>query len=249
LFAIISDIHANLEALTTVMADIERRGIQHILCLGDIVGYGPNPMECLDIVSKRSRAALMGNHDFAVLFEPFNFNQGAEQASFWTRKQFEEDPDLKRRADRWKFIGNLPVRVRTPEFVATHASPRRPINEYIFPDDIYTNPGKFNSIFDRFEKVCFVGHTHVPGVFLEGPDFYSPDELDYKFELSDEKAIINVGSVGQPRDRDPRASYVVINEKVLEFVRLEYDVKTTVKKVHSIPELDNFLGDRLLDGR
>ena len=249
MFAIISDIHANLEALTTVMADIERRGIQHILCLGDIVGYGPNPMECLDIVSKRSRAALMGNHDFAVLFEPFNFNQGAEQASFWTRKQFEEDPDLKRRADRWKFIGNLPVRVRTPEFVATHASPRRPINEYIFPDDIYTNPGKFNSIFDRFEKVCFVGHTHVPGVFLEGPDFYSPDELDYKFELSDEKAIINVGSVGQPRDRDPRASYVVINEKVLEFVRLEYDVKTTVKKVHSIPELDNFLGDRLLDGR
>jgi len=249
LFAIISDIHANLEALTAVMADIEKRGIQHILCLGDIVGYGPNPMECLDIVAKRSRAALMGNHDFAVLFEPFNFNQGAEQASFWTRKQFEEDPDLKRRADRWKFIGNLPVRVRTPEFVATHASPRRPINEYIFPDDIYTNPGKFNSIFDRFEKVCFVGHTHVPGVFLEGPDFYSPDELDYKFELSDEKAIINVGSVGQPRDRDPRASYVVINEKVLEFVRLEYDVKTTVKKVHSIPELDNFLGDRLLDGR
>ena len=112
--------------------------------------------------------------------------------------------DSARRADRWKFIGNLPVRVKTAEFVAVHASPRRPINEYIFPDDIYTNPGKFVSIFERFEKLCFVGHTHVPGVFLEGPDFYSPDELDYKFELSDEKAIVNVGSVGQPRDRDPR---------------------------------------------
>jgi len=141
------------------------------------------------------------------------------------------------------------VRVRTPEFVAVHASPRRPINEYIFPDDIYTNPGKFVSIFERFDRLCFVGHTHVPGVFLEGPDFYSPDELDYKFELSDEKAIINVGSVGQPRDRDPRASFVVVNDTFIEFIRLPYDVTKTVKKVHDIDDLDDFLGDRLIDGR
>jgi len=248
-FAIISDIHANLEALTVVLAEIDKRQIQHVLCLGDIVGYGPNPMECLDLIAKRSRAALMGNHDFAVLFEPYNFNPGAEQACYWTRRQFEDDPDPQRRADRWKFIGNLPVRVKTPEFVATHASPRRPINEYIFPDDIYTNPGKFGSIFEKFEKVCFVGHTHVPGVFLEGPDFYSPDELDFKYELTDEKAIINVGSVGQPRDRDPRASFVIVNDKTLNFIRLEYDVETTVRKVHAIDALDNFLGDRLLDGR
>ena len=249
MFAIISDIHSNLEALTAVLAEIDREEIQHILCLGDIVGYGPNPMECLDLVARRSRATLMGNHDFAVLFEPYNFNAGAEQASYWTRRQFEDDPDAKRRADRWKFIGNLPVRVKTPEFVATHASPRRPINEYIFPDDIYTNPGKFHSIFDKFEKVCFVGHTHVPGVFLEGPDFYSPDELDFKYDFTDEKAIINVGSVGQPRDRDPRASFVMVSETCVKFRRIEYDVQTTVKKVHAIDALDNFLGDRLLDGR
>jgi diadenosine tetraphosphatase ApaH/serine/threonine PP2A family protein phosphatase len=86
-------------------------------------------------------------------------------------------------------------------------------------------------------------------VFLEGPDFYSPDELDYKFELTDEKAIINVGSVGQPRDRDPRSSFVVVDEQVVEFVRVSYDVDTTVKKVEQIDELDNFLGTRLLDGR
>lgn len=249
MFAIISDIHGNLEALTAVMQEIDRRQIQHILCLGDIVGYGPNPSECLDLVAKRARACLMGNHDFAVLFEPFNFNQGAESACFWTRRQFEEDPDLKRRADRWKYIGNLPVRIRTNEFVATHASPRRPINEYIFPDDIYTNPGKFHSIFERFDRVCFVGHTHVPGVFLEGPDFYSPDELENRFEMTDEKAVINVGSVGQPRDRDPRASFVIVNDNVVEFVRVEYDIDTTVKKVYAIPDLDNFLGDRLRDGR
>lgn len=249
MFAIISDIHGNLEALTAVLAEIHSRKIDHILCLGDIVGYGPNPSECLDLVAKHAKAALMGNHDFAVLFEPFNFNQGAEQACFWTRRQFEEDTDAKRRAERWKFIGNLPVRIRTNDFIATHASPRRPINEYIFPDDIYTNPGKFHSIFEKFDKVCFCGHTHVPGVFLEGPDFYSPDELDHRFELTDEKAIVNVGSVGQPRDRDPRASFVIVDEHALHFIRLEYDVATTVRKVHAIDDLDNFLGDRLLDGR
>jgi len=267
MFAIVSDIHANLEAFTVVLEEIQRRGIEHIVCLGDIVGYGPNPMECLDLVASRCRASLMGNHDFAVLYEPFNFNSGAEAACFWTRQQFENDPDATRRANRWKFLGNLPVRVRTDRFVGVHASPRRPINEYIFPDDIYTNPGKFVSIFERFEHLCFVGHTHVPGVFLEGPDFYSPDELDYKFELTDEKAIINVGSVGQPRDRDPRSSFVVVHDGTppaapadgqpaapasspfIEFVRLPYDVDTTVKKVEAIPELDNFLGTRLLDGR
>lgn len=275
MFAILSDIHANLEALTAVLAEIDRRGINQIVCLGDVIGYGPNPMECLDHVINRCRATLMGNHDFAVFFEPYNFNSGAESACYWTREQFENDPDPVRRAARWAYLGNLPVRVKTNEFVAVHASPRRPINEYIFPDDIYTNPTKFVSIFERFERLCFVGHTHVPGVFLEGPDFYSPDELDYRFELTDEKAIINVGSVGQPRDRDPRSSFVVVHTPgdaslaptdpstsattvsgpkmppggYIEFVRLPYDVETTVKKVEAIAALDNFLGTRLLDGR
>jgi diadenosine tetraphosphatase ApaH/serine/threonine PP2A family protein phosphatase len=249
MLAIVSDIHGNVEAFSTVLAEIERRGVTDIICLGDVVGYGPNPMECLDLVRTRCRASLMGNHDFAVFYEPFNFNSGAEQACYWTRQQFENDPDVARRAERWRHLGNLPVRIKTNEYVAVHASPRRPINEYIFPDDIYTNPTKFVSIFERFERLCFVGHTHVPGVFLEGPDFYSPDELDYRFELTDEKAIINVGSVGQPRDRDPRSSFVLLSETAVEFVRLPYDVETTVHKVEAIDDLDNFLGTRLLDGR
>jgi len=249
MFAIVSDIHANLEAFAAVLAEIDRRKIEHVICLGDVVGYGPNPMECIDLVLQRCRSSILGNHDFAVFYEPFNFNAGAEQACFWTRRCFEEDPDPVRRANRWKFLGSLPVRLKTPEFVAVHASPRRPINEYIFPDDIYTNPGKFVSLFERFERLCFVGHTHVPGVFLEGPDFYSPDELDYRFEVTDEKAIINVGSVGQPRDRDPRSSFVVVNENSIEFIRVAYDVEATVKKIFDIPDLDNFMGTRLLDGR
>src|SRR4029453_16315807 len=156
-----------------------------------------------------------------------NFNAGAEQACYWTRQCFEADADLARRGRRWKFLGDLPVRLKTRQMVALHASPRRPINEYIFPDDIYTNPGKFVAMFERVDRLCFVGHTHVPGVFLEGPDFYTPDELDYRFEITDEKAIINVGSVGQPRDRDPRSSYVVVDNNQVEFGRLSYDVDTT----------------------
>jgi diadenosine tetraphosphatase ApaH/serine/threonine PP2A family protein phosphatase len=249
MFAIVSDIHANLEAFTAVLAEIERRGIQQIVCLGDIVGYGPNPMECLDLVRGRCRASLMGNHDFAVFYEPFNFNSGAEQACYWTRQCFENDPDVSRRAARWNFLGSLPVRIKTAEFVAVHASPRRPINEYIFPDDIYTNPGKFVSIFERFEKLCFCGHTHVPGVFLEGPDFYSPDELDYKFTLANEKAIINVGSVGQPRDADPRSCYVIYDGASVEWRRVAYDVEKTRKQILAIPQLGQHLGDRLLVGR
>lgn len=249
MLAILSDIHGNLEALTAVLAEIDRRGITDILCLGDVIGYGPNPIECMDLVIARCRTCLMGNHDFAVFYEPYNFNAGAESACYWTRQQFDDDPDAARRARRWAFLGSLSVRLRDPRFLAVHASPRRPVNEYIFPDDIYTNAGKFVTLFERIDKLCFVGHTHVPGVFLEGPDFYSPDELEFRYDFGDEKAIVNVGSVGQPRDRDPRSSFVILNETSVEFVRVAYDVQTTVRKVAAIRELDDFLGTRLLDGR
>ena len=250
MLAIVSDIHANLEALGAVFNEIDRRGITQVLCLGDIVGYGPNPVECLDLIRKRAQNTIMGNHDFAVLYEPYNFNAGAEGACFWTRRQFENHSPTAERTQRWKYLAGLPARYEGGRFTAVHASPRKPINEYIFPDDIYTNPGKFTVLFERFEKLCFVGHTHVPGVFLPGPDFYTPEELQGRFTISpDEKAIINVGSVGQPRDRDPRSSFVILHEGHVEFVRLEYDVETTCKKVEAVAELDDFLGARLLEGR
>lgn len=247
--AIISDIHANLEALQAVLADIQTRAVTRIICLGDVVGYGPNPLECIDLVTKKCAFSLMGNHDFAIFYEPYNFNQAAENAAYWTRSQFENDPDIARRNERWKYLGSMPTRMANERFVCFHGSPRRPINEYVFPDDIYTAPQKMTAIFDRFERLCFVGHTHVPGVFVPDPDFYSPDELNFRYTLSKEKAMINVGSVGQPRDRNPKASYVILHEDALEFIRVAYDVQTTVEKVRAIDALDNFLGARLLDGR
>ena len=109
--AIISDIHANLEALTAVLAEIDGRGIKRIICLGDVVGYGPNPLECIDAVIARCEFSLMGNHDFAILFEPYNFNTAAENAAFWTRSQFENDVDIDRRNRRWKYLGSMPTRM------------------------------------------------------------------------------------------------------------------------------------------
>jgi len=92
MFAVISDIHSNLEALTTVLTDIEKRGIKIIYCLGDVIGYGPNPQECLDLIIERTKWCVLGNHDYATLYEPTNFNYGAEQASFWTREVMETEP-------------------------------------------------------------------------------------------------------------------------------------------------------------
>jgi diadenosine tetraphosphatase ApaH/serine/threonine PP2A family protein phosphatase len=248
--AVITDIHGNLDALKVVIADIDRRGIKRIVCLGDIIGYGPNPCECLDIVMDRCEWALMGNHDFACLYEPTSFNASAEASAFWTRRQLEDEPDTATRQRRWEFLGNLEPRRVDPMGLWVHASPRRPINEYIFPDDVFTAPNKMQQIFDRIETRCFCGHTHVAGVFTDEPDFYPPADLrgEYKF-LPKERCIINPGSVGQPRDRDPRSAYAIAYDDHVEFVRLEYDIHAVIQKIGKVAELSEFLGQRLLEGR
>lgn len=257
-FAIISDIHSNIEALTTVFSDIEERGIKKIYCLGDVIGYGPNPRECLDLIIEKTELCVLGNHDYAAFYEPTNFNYAAEQASFWTRDVLETDEDETSRKRWWKFLGNLPMRRsldvklngKTTVLEFLHASPRKPINEYVFPDDVYTNPLKVQVLFERFEHICFIGHTHLPGVFLGEPDFYLPDELGGTYPIvENERAIINVGSVGQPRDEDNRSSYVFVENNEVNFVRLEYDFETTMEKIRNIERLDDFHADRLREGR
>ncbi len=250
MFAIISDIHSNYTALKAVLEDIDQKNIKEVFCLGDIVGYGPEPRECIDLIIERQIVSIMGNHDHAVFYEPTNFKTGAERASYWTRQMLEDEPDQKKRKQRWAFLGRLPVRLQMGNILMVHGSPRKPVNEYIFPDDIYTNTSKLLAIFERLERICFVGHTHVPGVFLEDPDFYSTDEINNVYPITDkEKAIINVGSVGQPRDQDVRASYVIVKDDKVEFVRVTYNIEETVVKIIANPELDDFEGERLRDGR
>jgi len=246
--AIISDIHSNIESLEAVLADIRSQDITEIYCLGDLVGYGPNPGEVIDEVMKCT-VCLLGNHDQGALFDPEGFNSGAERAIFWTRSQLEKGVDAPNiRQHRWDFLGELP-RTRTEDGILyVHGSARNPLNEYVFPEDIY-NKRKLEKVFSLISRYAFQGHTHVPGVFTESCNFFSPEEINSEYRLGQEKAMINVGSVGQPRDGNSRACYVVMEDEVVRFRRVEYPFQKTVTKIYEIPELDNFLGDRLRDGR
>jgi predicted phosphodiesterase len=244
--AIISDIHGNLEGLEAVLADIKSQGIEEIYCLGDIVGYGPNPRECIDLVMQ-CKACLLGNHDQGALFDPEGFNSGAERAIFWTRKMLETgDPAGNER--RWEFLGELPRMIRDGDYLFVHGSARNPLNEYVFPEDIY-NQRKMERIFSLVDKYCFQGHTHIPGVFTEDLNFLAPEDIDFKYTLGNKKVLVNVGSVGQPRNGDNRSSYVILNDSEIRFQRVSYELEKTAEKIYAIPELDNFLGERLRDGR
>ena len=184
--ALISDIHSNLEGLEAVLEDIRQQKIVEIYCLGDIIGYGPNPRECIDLISDCD-ACLLGNHDQGALFDPEGFNAGAERAIFWTREQL-EDPrqNVKENARRWDFLGELPRNRKEDNYLFVHGSPRNPLNEYVFPEDIY-NQRKMEKLFSLFEQNCFQGHTHVPGVFTEGLRFFSPEDLEGEYTFDDEK--------------------------------------------------------------
>jgi diadenosine tetraphosphatase ApaH/serine/threonine PP2A family protein phosphatase len=246
--AIVSDIHGNLEALEAVLADIANQSVDSIYCLGDIVGYGPNPRECIDRVLSFDQS-ILGNHDQGALYDPEGFSSGAERAIFWTRDQLEmPNGDTEQMAKRWRFLSALPRTLREGSFTFVHGSVRNPLSEYVFPEDVH-NPKKLERLFAMIERYAFQGHTHVPGVFTEDGRFLSPDEVAGRYPLPGTKIMVNVGSVGQPRDGDPRACYVLLTDDAIEFRRVQYAVEKTAEKIYAISELDPFLGDRLKEGR
>ena len=250
--ALISDVHGNIDALHRVLESIDNASVDSIICLGDILGYGPNPIECVDLISEKCEWSLLGNHDYAALYEPTNFNKAAAESAIWTRSKIDSETNNLLTTKRWTFLGQLKVKVKTGNFLCVHGSARRPINEYVFPNDPIDSEKKMNSIFNRIEQYCICGHTHVPGIFTEEPDFYSPSDFENSTcKLNDERVIINPGSVGQPRDGIPLASYAILDEEknTVEFKRVEYDIESVAKKIYQIPELDNWLGDRLSEGR
>lgn len=249
--ALISDIHGNFEALSAVLEKIRQLEVDEIVCLGDIVGYGPDPVRCLDTVIDNCQLTILGNHDQAAVFDPQGFNPVALRAIYWTRDQLEDDRGgIEACNRRWDFLGELPRRHDEGKFLFVHGSPRDPTNEYVFPEHIY-EPSRLENLMKRFEMYCFQGHTHIPGIFTETGSFYSPAERDYLYRLTNTKVMINVGSVGQPRDEDPRACFAVLDdeEMTVTFYRVDYDIEATREKIHGIPELDDMLGDRLLGGR
>ena len=217
---------------------------------GDVVGYGPDPIKCIDMILGKCRFIVMGNHDEAMIRGPVGFSSIARGAIDWTKSVMKLSLfNREEMQPRWDFIENLPLRQDEEEFLYVHGSPREPTTEYIFEAEAAQGPSeKWDEIFAAFKKAVFVGHTHLPCVIEEDLKTFRPVDTVEKYTIGQKKAIINVGSVGQPRDGDNRACYVTFDGKVATFHRLPYDFSRTREKIKAIPELDDRLGDRLVEG-
>ncbi|MFM7071635.1 MAG: metallophosphoesterase family protein [Planctomycetota bacterium] len=280
--AIISDIHGNLEALQAVSSDIERSDADAILCLGDSIGYGPNPAECLDWVRAHC-FSLLGNAEEAALFAPSAGGEASSPMMAWTRARLGLPDQLPPRQpsaaqlataqlatgqsprnlvaapdpiraggdsgsdadstpggthaglERRLFLESLPRVGWRGEALLVHASPRNPLHEYLLPSCVDAESA-FETLFQLIPRWAFVGHTHVAGVFTDQRRFLSAAECP-RFVLAGHKAIVNVGSVGQPRDGDPRACYVLWQRDQVDFRRVEYDMAGFLAKSRLHPEL------------
>ncbi len=239
-YAVISDIHANLEALEAVLEDIKKEGAEKCVCVGDVVGYGADPHECIARVREICPVCVAGNHDFATI-EKTNiefFNAYARQATLWTRQSITEE-------DR-KYLEALPLVADVDDlFTLVHGTLYAPA---LF-DYIQTTFDAYLSLQVLEKPLCFVGHSHVPiSFFLDDAVTYSTEPVIRLKEGV--KAIVNIGSVGQPRDDDPRAAYAVYDSDkgLIVIKRIEYDIEKAIKKVKDagLPEI---LGERLRYGR
>lgn len=244
LIAIVSDIHGNLEALDAVLADIEARGVQKIYCLGDIVGYGPKPAECLEIAMEKFDLILQGNHEWGVFNDVESyFNSIAVEGIYHTRNELSDQA--------LAFLRELkPAKLIEPELYV-HGSVRNPLMDYVRDVAEEGHEGYMKLIatiredFKGFDT-CFVGHNHKPFLGTEYGVIH-PHEGQNIFQTAGLKAYVCVGSVGQPRDRDPRACYVLFDGKQVEYVRVKYDVTITSNQILAAG-LPEFLASRILQG-
>lgn len=240
-YAILADIHGNLDAFLSVINDANNRGgFDEIWCLGDVVGYGPEPHECLQLLKKFKHLCVAGNHDWTCSGKINNieFNPAAAIACNWTKSQL--DPhDI-------TYLNELPDMMITGDFTLVHGSPREPLTEYLVSDlAAAQNLIYFNTDY------CLVGHTHVPMIFEKKDDhivftrFYE----EIPFNLCNKRIIINPGSVGQPRDYDPRAAYALYDSQLnnIEQFRVSYNIRATQEKMSKV-ELPELLIERLASG-
>lgn len=241
IYGIYSDIHGNLEALQAVLDRMKELGVQRRICLGDLVGYCANPNECVDLIRQNSDVVILGNHDSVALGRETseNFNFYARRAIEWTRENLSPASS--------EFLQKLPYLEAEDELCFVHASPRSPADWYYV-----TSLDDAVDAFSFFrQRVCFVGHTHWPViVVMEGEtSFRICDTLSYTLEPG-QRMLVNVGSVGQPRDRNPMASFAICDSKALsvEIERVPYDIGKTQKKMRDLDFAD-FLINRLSEGK
>jgi diadenosine tetraphosphatase ApaH/serine/threonine PP2A family protein phosphatase len=239
-YAILSDIHSNLDALQVVLQHAEEQGCTHHVCLGDIVGYGPNPVECLELVRSLNCPVVMGNHDeyCAGDMDMTGFNPMAAEAIKWTRQQLSEEQRT--------WLRNLKYFRGVESFTIVHATLDLP-EKWAYVFDRLAAQASFNY---QHTPVCFNGHTHVPVAFVRSPSgIHGGMYTKLKVEVG-RKYFINVGSIGQPRDRNPKASYVIYDtdSNVIEIHRLDYDIGAVQAKIRDAG-LPPSLAERLAVGR
>ena len=239
---IVSDVHSNLEAFTSVIDDATRRGgFSQIWSLGDLVGYGPDPVECLKLLEEHDHVAVVGNHDLAAAgrLSVEAFNQYAAEANRWTAAQLNSEQAAS--------LAGQPLKVEQGEFTLVHGSPRDPVWEYV------VSQAAAAVSFVHFDtNWCLLGHSHVPFLCVpyENSTAFITFPEDSPVSLASERMLINPGSVGQPRDGDPRASYAVYDsdEGAIYHHRTEYDIAETQRKMTDAG-LPQYLIDRLPEGR
>jgi len=238
-YAVLSDIHGNLEALQAVLADAASR-TDALLCLGDLVGYGADPVACVEIVAERAQTITGGNHEHAVagLLDLDWFNPQARAAAEWTRERLD--------GDHLTYLASLPLVALLGDATLVHASPDRPDEwEYLL-----TAQDGFDAFGAFATRLCFVGHSHLAGAWSlgsSGPE-HRAGPVDLELERG-RRYLINVGSVGQPRDRDPRAAYAIWDAErgTVAVRRVVYDIATAREKILA-GGLPRFLADRLAWG-
>jgi diadenosine tetraphosphatase ApaH/serine/threonine PP2A family protein phosphatase len=238
-YAIIADIHANLDAFQVVLEDIKQQRCTHVVCLGDVVGYGANPKECLDIVRGMNIPVVKGNHDEYIGSDesPDGFNAAAAEAVAWTRAQLTEE-------DR-KWLRDLKYFRLVANFSIVHAT--------------LDAPQRWGYVFEKLEaaasftyqntQICFFGHTHVPVAFIRDTGVRGGTYSKFRVEPG-KKYFVNVGSVGQPRDGNPKAAYAISDmpAQTIELRRLDYDIAAAANKILAAG-LPQRLADRLYNGR
>lgn len=237
---VFSDVHANLEALTTVLELFWKQDVRWLLCCGDIVGYGPDPERCIDLVRASRAKVVAGNHDWAVVGQigVGGFNPVAAQAVNWTQSRLDEH--------QLNYLRNLPLTDDVGPFHLVHSAPSDPSAwEYILTlEEAAAEMGSFIS------DICFIGHSHIPMAVERISGRQARLVTENPFELRpDARYLINVGSVGQPRNGDPRACCLILDwdERKAEFHRLKYDFTITQKKI-AAAGLPQFLAERLSSG-
>ena len=223
---LVSDIHSNLPALEAVLADAP--AYDQIWSLGDIVGYAAQPNECINLLASHNHLYLAGNHDWAVLgnISMDDFNPDARKADLWTREQLT--------AESRRYLEQAPEKIIQDEVTLVHGSPRSPIWEYI----LYAYIAQQNlAYFDT--PLCLVGHSHIPAVFWQPAESMPVVALEVEegepFSYADGRYIVNPGSVGQPRDYDPRAAYILLDSetRTLEHRRVDYDFRATQRAMRA----------------